>query len=77
MDKEKLEKTITGADIPRAEKDLLLRRLKVGSHEGVAHVVRDFQEAVLQKRREVCQSHRRYSQGLMPRNKLCFVIATK
>lgn len=77
MDKDKLMARINDADLPFAARDDLLRRLTVASHEGVAHVVRDFEGAMAERRKQVLQSHRRAHQGLAPRNKLCLVFAFK
>lgn len=58
-----LEKRIRNADLLPCDKDLLLKRLSIASHEGGAAVVRDF-ETLMQKRRiSVLQSHRRFHEG--------------
>lgn len=66
MDRTKLVKQIEASDLAPAETDLLLRRLKIASSEGVAAVVRDFEYSVKINRCRKLQSHRRYFQGLAP-----------
>jgi hypothetical protein len=63
LEKKILEKRIRNADLLPDDKDLLLKRLSVASHEGIAAVVRDF-EVFMQKRRiSMLQSHRRFHEG--------------
>lgn len=64
-----LEKRIRNADLLPGEQDLLLKRLSVASHEGVAAVVRDFETAMQKRRISVLQSHRRFHEGRFGQNK--------
>jgi hypothetical protein len=66
MDRVKLACRIEEADIPKSVSDFLLKRLSVASHEGVAAVVRDFEVAMVQRRAEVLQSHKRFWRGITP-----------
>lgn len=68
MDKEKLYRSIQESDIPRTESDILLRRLKIASHEGVASVVRDFDYQIEIHRAKTLKSHRHRLPGLIRRD---------
>jgi hypothetical protein len=78
MDRDKLAQTIRESVIALAEQDLLLRRLKIASHDGVAAVVRDYQIEVEKCRTKVLQSHRRYwhGQSPSPRDKKMVTLCT-
>lgn len=78
LQKDKLAKQIAEADLPTTERELLLRRLKVASHEGVAAVIRDFEQAMTIRRAQVSPSYRRRL-GMMDfgSNKMAHAFATK
>jgi len=75
--KAKLDERIKDADLSKPVIDDLRTRLSVASHEGVAKVMRDFEGAMAERRKQVLQSHRRAHQGLAPRNKLCLAFCLK
>lgn len=79
MDREKLRQRIEDADIPGEDRQNLLLRLKVASHEGCAAVVRDFEAAMVRRRKQVLQSHRRFWEGRnpSPNDKRMIVMAVK
>jgi hypothetical protein len=58
MDKCKLQSHIVESDLKLADQNFLLLRLKVASHEGVAAIVRDFEQLMVKRRAEVLPSHR-------------------
>jgi hypothetical protein len=63
MNREKLAEQIAGADIPTGDKELLILRLHVASHEGCAAIVREFEGAMTKRRKACLASHRRFFEG--------------
>ena len=70
MDKIKLGIQIAEADLKFIDRDFLLTRLKVASHEGVAAIVRDFEAAMVKRRAELLPSHRGRGSMYAPMDKM-------
>jgi hypothetical protein len=77
MDKTKLALQIAQADIRKVDSELLLMRLKVASHEGVAAIVREFDALMVKRRCEVLPSHRDRRSMYAPMDKMLSTYSHK
>jgi hypothetical protein len=66
MDRVRFAERIKGSDLRLDIIDDLTRRLSVASAEGCAHVVRDYEAAMVERRKQVLKSHARYHGGKSP-----------
>lgn len=79
MDRTRFAARIEASDLRRDIVSGLLARLKVASSEGCAAVVRDFDAAMMERRKQVLSSHRRFFAGQAPdpRNKMAVSLNVK